>query len=224
MAIAHVQSAVATNTLAQTFTTTYGATPSSGNLLVAMLGHDEVGQDISTITSAGWVRQATFDAIALTPDGRLTCFAKIAGASEATAVDWDLGEANRRAHGYALEYSGFVESIADAGAANKSGGEDSGNVTSVQTAGAINIRTDGLGIAIAMGFGSGLSAFSFDVGLTTQIQSALNFRGSAVGWIEAGGSLQPTASWTGSRPAAIIFVEIAATLAPTNQGSPILII
>ncbi len=224
MAIAHVQSAVSTNTLAQTFNTNFGVAPTDLNLIVAALFHDEIGNDISFITSGGWTRQATFDATTLTPDGRMSVYAKIAGAAEPTALGWDLGEVNRRAHGYVIEFSGFIESIADLDGANLSGGENSASGSSIQTGAGIDIRTDGVGIAIGGGFGSGLSAFSYDSGLTTQIQSALNFRGSALGWIEAGGVLQPTLSWTGNRPRGILFCEIATTLAAEQKGSPILIV
>ena len=234
MAIAHVQSTVSTNTLAQTFNTVFGVAPTNLNLLVAAIFHDETLQDVSAITSGGWTKQATFDATTLTPDGRQSIFAKIAGVAESQTVAWDIGEVNRRAHGYCIEFSGFIESIADLDAATLSGGENSANGSSIQTGAAINIRTDGLGIAIGGGWGSGLSAFSYDSGLTTQIQSAVNFRGSAaggselaqesLGWIEAGGSLQPTLSWTGSRPRSVLFAEIATTLAAETKGSPILIV
>lgn len=224
MAIAHVQSAVSTNTLAQTFNTVFGVTPTNLNLLVAAIFHDEIGNDISAITSGGWTKQATFDATTLTPDGRQSIFAKIAGVSEPTTVAWDLGEVNRRAHGYVIEFSGFIENIADLNGANFSGGENSASGSSIQTGAGIDIRTNGLGIAIGGGWGSGLSVFSYDSGLTTQIQSAANFRGSALGWIEAGGVLQPTLSWTGNRPRSVIFAEIATTLAAEQKGSPILIV
>ncbi len=223
MAVGHVQSAVSTNTLAQTFDTLFGVTPTNGNLLVAGIFHDETVQDLSAITSGGWTKQATFDAATLSPDGRISIFAKIAGVSEPTTVAWDIGEINRRAHGYVIEFSGFIESIAGAGLANLSGGENSASGSSIQTLAPISIRTDGVGIALGGGFGSGLSAFSYDSGLTTQIQSAANFRGSALGWIEAGGSLQPTLSWTGNRSRGIIFCEISETLVPETRGSPILI-
>ena len=223
MAIAHVQSVVSTNTLAQTFNTVFGVGPTDGNLMVACLFHDEVSQDISNLTSAGWVRAATFDATTLSPDGRQSVYCKLAGAAETQTVSWDLGEVNRRAHGYALEFSGFIELVPDLDAAAFSGGEDNTSGSSIQVGASVSVRVNGLGIAIGGGWGSGLSAFSYDSGLTTQIQSALNFRGSAVGWIEGANALQPTLSWTGNRTRSAMYVEIAETLAQDLTPGPILI-
>jgi hypothetical protein len=224
MAIAHVQSIVATNTLAQTFNTVYASGPTNGNLLVACLFHDEAGQDLADISSSGWTRQATFDATTLTTDGRQSVWAKIAGGSESQTVAWDIGEVNRRAHGYALEFSGFVEAIADLDGATFSGGENNVGGSSIQVAASVSGRVDSLLIGLGGGWGSGLSAFSWNSSLTTQISSSANFRGSAVGWKEGAATDQPTLSWTGTRERSAIYVEIATTLATELKGSPILVI
>lgn len=224
MAIAHVQSVVSTNTLAQTFNSIYGSGPTNGNLLVACLFHDETLQDVASLTSSGWTRQGTFDATTLTTDGRQSIWAKIAGAAESQTVAWDIGEVNRRAHGYALEFSGFIESIANLDGATLSGGENNVGGSSIQVAASVSGRVDSLLIGLGGGWGSGLSAFSWNSSLTTQIQSSANFRGSAVGWKEGSATDQPTLSWTGNRERSAVYMEIAATLAVETKGSPILII
>ncbi len=224
MAIAHVQSVTGSNGLAQTFGVTYGVTPTNGNLLIAALFHDETLQDQSTVTSAGWTRAATFDASTLTPDGRISVYARLAGVSEPTAVNFDLGEVNRRAHGYALEYSGFIESIPDADGGSKAVAESSANVNSLQVSTSLSLRVNALGIAIGGAFNSSGGTPSWDSGLTTQITNSANFRHTGLGWIEGANTLQPTLSWVSNRPAGVMYVEIAATLADELKGSPILVI
>lgn len=222
MAIAHVQSSTSTNGLAKTFNSTYGVTPTLGNLLVACLFYDETLQDAAALTSAGWTRAATFDAATLTPDGRQSVYAKIAGAAESTTVAWDLGEVNRRAHGYALEFSGFVEAIPDLDGATFVSGENAAAGTSIQVSSSLALKVNALGIAIGGAWNS-VSGISWDSGLANPISNTANFRGSAVGWIEGANTLQPTVSWTTGRPRSCMYVELAATVAEAVPFGPSLV-
>ena len=99
------QDTKATNTLAQTFSCTYSGSPTENNLLIAFLFHDETSADIADLTSSGWTRVGTAVGTLSSVDYRISIWAKFAGAAESTTVAFDLGEVNRRAHGYAVEYT-----------------------------------------------------------------------------------------------------------------------
>lgn len=216
MALAKVQQANGSNGTSQTMAVNYGAGPTSGNLLVACLGHDEASvEDQATITSAGWVRMATFED-ASDPERRVHVFAKIAGASEPTAVNVDFGEVNRRGHLWVLEFSGFVGSLPSADAAASSGAWNS-STNSLQVAASVTINTDNAGIAFVFTM-STHGGITWDSGLTDLGDLNTNFRGSSVGWKEAGGAAQPAASIGSTEDATVIFVEVGS--APTPPPKP----
>ena len=212
MAVTIEQSANSTNTLAQTFNTVFSSGPTEGNLLVALLWHDELSTDVEDLTSSGWERQATsvFDLGGF--DYRASIWAKFAGAGESSTVAWDLGEVNRRAHGWAVEISSAPFSELEA--------ED--------TADSVDAETDPAGtsnqVDSAIAFIQGQLAFAI-CGTTntsatepnwaadpavTDIGTGLssNFRATGIGFAEDPGSIQPTATWGTSRQATQIVAVI----------------
>ncbi len=220
MAIAKVWHNNGINGLNQILNLNGSQAPVEGNLLVAFLGHDEAaGEDLADITSAGWTRMNTFEGPG-DPDKRVSVWAKIAGASEPQfpVVTWDIGEVNRRVHGWVVEFSGFVGSVPAEDAALFSGGYTLSAETQ-QVDAAVVIATDNLGVAFMYTFSLFTpSSLSFDSGLNTIADLQSNFRGSGVGWIDGGGSLQPTATWTSLEEVTMIFVEIGAAAAGGGGG------
>ncbi len=210
MAITVEQNQRNSNGLAQTFVVTYSPAPSEDNLLIATVCHDEVLDDASDITSSGWTRLNTFDATAITPDNRLSMWAKFAGSSEATAVNFDLGEVNRRAHGRILEISGHLfDDLEAEDTADQVTGENGSNVTSNQVDSALVIPPFLIGI-IHVGMQGTITdpSVAWDESVTLIDDWSSNFRGSAIGYLEGGATAQPTATWTGARPVGHQFVVV----------------
>ena len=197
-----VQHANSNNGLAQTFNTVFSGGPVEGNLLVALSWHDE-GSDIEAITSSGWLRQATqvFDLGATA--FRASVWAKFAGASESSTIAWDLGEVNKRCHGWGVEISGvgFVELAAE-DAADSVGAERDPAGTTLQV-GPITVPQGMFAIAI-----SGLNNsstiepnWSADADIT-DIGTGLNvnFRSTGIGFADGiEQTISPTATWGSSR-------------------------
>lgn len=217
MAITIEQHDRATNGLSQTITANFGATPTTGNLLLACLGHDEANDDSSSMTSSGWTRMATYDATDVVPFNlRLGIWAKFAGAAEATAVIWDIGEINRRAHAHVVEISGSpFTTLAAVDAAVSVGGQDVNTRADIQVDSAIDIDDEQIGLSLTFLLGTftdGSGAVA--PGFTVIDDYSTNFRGSILAYIEGGGSLQPTASWLTIRVPAQIFVALGVPAPP----------
>lgn len=195
-----VQDTKNTNSLAQTFNNTYGATPTEGNLLVAWIFHDENLDDVADLTSSGWTRMATVEATLSGLDYRISLWAKFAGSSESTTVAWDLGEANRRAHGYAVEFSDVqvTELNAEDAAVFVSGAETSVG-TSNQVDDSIEIQAGQLGLAMVGLNGTSPTTPSWASEVTEHEDWSNNFRASAVGYVDPGATVQPTATWGSNR-------------------------
>lgn len=210
MAITIDQTAFATNTLAQTFNVVYGATPTEGDLLVAFLWHDETSADIADLTSGGWIRMGTFLAAGLTPDFRISVWAKFAGASEPTTVAFDIGEVNRRVHGWAIEISGFLfDTLQAEDTADQVDNEETIAGISNQVDAALTIPAGVIAVAMIGMTGTITDpSVSWDSGVTTIADASANFRGSGIGYLEGSDTQQPTASWTGSRTNAHLFIIV----------------
>ncbi len=221
MAITVEQQRRATNGTAQTFNVIYSPAPTENNLLVAVLGHDEVGEDISDITSSGWIRMNTFDAAAVAPDLRLSVWAKFAGAAESTTVAFDLGEVNRRAHGRAIEVSGHLfTALQPEDTADQTTGEDGSSVSSNQVDSALVIPANLIGIIHVFMLGNITDpSVSWDSGVTLIDDWSNNFRGSALGYLEGADTQQPTASWTTATPVGHQFVVIGEGAAPVPEST-----
>ena len=198
-----VQNTKATNGLAQTFNNTYSSGPTEGNLLVALIWHDEAGTDIAALTSSGWTRMGTVAALLGAVTYRMSVWAKFAGAAESTTVAWDLGEVNRRSHGYAVEFSG-VDMDAIPGtdsAAFVSGVNQPGGTTSNQVDNPIDIGIGQFGLAMVGLSSTSASAPTWASEVTPIDNWSINFRGSGIGFFDPPGEdLQPTATWGSSRP------------------------
>lgn len=219
MAIAKVQHKNGTNGLAQLFSVVFDSTPTEGNLLVAFLGHDETAvEDGADISDAGWTRMATFED-ATDPGRRVSVWAKIAGAAESATVNFDIGEVNRRVHAWVVEFSGFTGSLPGEDAALFSGGYTASGAQSQQVDAAVVISDGNVGVAVMYTFTTFTGAsLSFNEGLATIGDLQTNFRGSGIGWIEGGGSLQPTATWTSGEEVTMMFVEVGSPAAAAAAG------
>lgn len=223
MAITVQQGAFATNTLAQTFSVVLTDTPVEGAPLVAFLWHDELTVvDAADITSAGWVRMNTH----LFPFGagvdfRTSVWAKFAGAAETKTTAFDLGEVNRRAHGFVIEFTGATFTLLPA--------EDTASkVTHENTvAGATNTVDSALAIpaplmAVSLVGLTGtmtIDSFAFDSGLTKIGDANSNFRGTGLAFLEGADTQTPTATWTGNRTNGQMFVLIGANVDVVPFGS-----
>ena len=197
-----VQHANANNGLAQTFNTVFSGGPVEGNLLVALSWHDELA-DLEGISSSGWLRQATavFDLGGF--DYRASVWAKFAGAGESSTIAWDLGEINRRAHGWGAEISGVGFTELDAvDAADSVSAERDPAVTTLQV-GPITVPQDMLAIAISGLNNSSATEpnWSADADIT-DIGTGLNvnFRSTGIGFADGiEQTISPTATWGSSR-------------------------
>lgn len=209
--ITQVNGAFATNNLEQTFNVVLPATPIEGNILIAFLWHDETGVDVATITSAGWRRMNTHPfPFGGSPDFRISIFAKFVGASETTTTSFDLGEANKRAHGFVIQFSGqgFTE-LADEDTADKVTHENTGAGTSNQVGAALTIPADMFAVTMVGLTGvMTIGSFAFNSGMTKIGDANSNFRGSGMAWLDGADDQQPTATWTGSLINAQMFVVI----------------
>lgn len=202
MAATVVQANVATNGLAQTFNNTYTGGPVEGNLLVACIWHDEStpGSDIATLTSSGWTRMFTHAAMLGSFSYRMSVFAKFAGAGESTTVAWNLGEVNRRTHGYAVEFSGTgVVELPAADAADFVFHDGTTAGTSNQVDNSIEIPDGVLGFTLIGLSQNSTVRPSWASEVTKILDSATNFKGSAIGYTDPVVTIQPTATWGTSR-------------------------
>lgn len=204
-----VQDTKNTNTLAQTFNNTLGGTPAQGNLLVAFLFHDENSTDVASLTSSGWLRMATASADLGGIVYRISIWAKFAGASESTTIAWDLGEVNRRAHGYVAEYSGSEVTALNAedGATFVQGERDPAG-TSLQVDSPIEIGNGQLGITMIGCAGTSPTTPSWASEVTEHEDWSNNFRASAIGYTDPAVTIQPTATWGTNRTAIEISVAL----------------
>lgn len=208
----NVQDTKATNTLAQTFNIVFGGTPVEGNFLVAVLWHDETSTDIEDITSTGWVRMGTTVGSLGGVDYRISVWAKFAGSSESTTVAVDLGEVNRRAHGYAVELSGVsLDALPAADSATVEVKVQDSTGTSNQLDAAIQIAAGQLGISVVGLNGTSATPPTWSADPPTFVDNwSNNFRGSAVGVVDPSVSVQPTATWGSGRAniqAVVVFGE-----------------
>jgi hypothetical protein len=218
MALTVVQDTKNTNGLAQTFANTYSVTPTEGNLLAAFLWHDETVADIATLTSSGWTRMATAVTTLGGFDYRLHIYAKFAGAAESTTVGWDLGEVNRRTHGYAVEYSssGVTELNAEDAATKVTGDNGGAAATSNQVDEAIIIAGGQIALAICGTTNTSATAPSWASEITTNENWSNNFKASGIGYADGGaGSIQPTATWGSNRTN--FHMVVALGLPPTTS-------
>ena len=191
-----------TNTLAQTFNCTYSGAPTEGNLLIAFLFHDETSTDIATITSSGWTRVGTAVGSLSSVSYRISIWAKYAGAAESTTVAFDIGEVNRRAHGYAVEYTGApLTPIPATDSALVSQGVVDSGATSNQVDDLVNVAAVQFAVAMIGLNGTSTTTPSWAGGEVTENEDwSNNFRASAIGYIDGPVSdVQPTASWGTSR-------------------------
>lgn len=212
MAITVVQSANAQNGLAQTFNTVFSSGPTQGNLLVALSWHDENLTDVEGISSSGWVRMATsvFDLSGFAY--RASIWAKFAGAGESSTIAWDLGEANRRAHGWGVEISGvaFFE-LQTVDAADSVDAERDPAGTTLQV-GPIEIPNNLIGLVICGTNNSSPTEPNWGADAdVTDIGTGLNanFRSSGIGYVEGSGqTISPTATWGSTRQATSILAVL----------------
>ncbi len=218
MAVTKVQIKFGTNTLDQTFSAgAWDPAPIQGNLLVACLWHDEIETDVADISSAGWTRMNTFLASGLSTF-RLSVFAKFAGVSEDAAVSVDLGEADRRAHLWVVEWSGQGFSVLPAkDTAAKVTKENTVSGTSNQVSASLVVPAGLIAVAhVGMTGTITDPSVAWDGDVVFGADANANFRGSAFGWLDGVDNEQPTATWIGSRTNAQMFViigEIATGLA-----------
>jgi hypothetical protein len=200
MAATIVQDTKSTNGLAQTLTITFSSGPTEGNLLLCWTWHDETA-DLVSMSSSGWTRMARVVATLSGFDYRITLWAKFAGASESTTITVDLGEVNRRAHGYGVEISssGITELNAADSAAFVSGDAGGSAGTSNQVDDELEVQTGQL--AVCMVGLNQTSAVTPDwaTEITRHESWSNNFKASAVGYADPPGTLQPTATWGTSR-------------------------
>lgn len=202
MAAVVEQSTKASNGLSQTFNITFSPAPTEGNLLVAFLFHDEASADIATITSSGWTRMATVVYTLSSFDYRLHVYAKFAGASESTTVAVDLGEPNRRTHGWAVEFSGSEVTELNAEDAATQVSTDNGTVasTSNQVDDPIDIGAGQLGLAIAGTTSSSTVPPSWASEITNIDNWNSNFKATGIGYADPPAvGIQPSASWNTTR-------------------------
>jgi hypothetical protein len=201
MAVTVEQDTKSTQGLGQTLTITYSSGPTEGNLLLAWAWHDETGDNVS-MSSSGWTEMATTTASLGGFTYRITLWAKWAGASESTTISIDLGETNRRAHGYGVELSGHgvTELPAALGATFVSGDNGGSTGTSNQVDDAIEIQSGQIGVALCGLNGTSASAPTWASEITMNENWSNNFRASGIGYTENGaGSIQPTSTWGTSR-------------------------
>lgn len=204
-----VQDTKATNGLAQTFNIIYGVTPTEGNFLVAWCFHDETSPDIESLTSAGWTRMGTVAATLSGIDYRISAYAKFAGASESTTVAWDLGEINRRAHSYVVEFSGvpLVTLPAAESAASVTGVNGVTPTTSNQVDSSIQVGAGQFGLVMVGLNGASATPPSWASEVTENEDWSNNFRASAVGFVDPSVTIQPTATWgSGRHNIQVVFV------------------
>lgn len=206
-----VQHANANNGLAQTFNTVFSGGPVEGNLLVALSWHDELAE-LESISSSGWLRQATavFDLSGF--DYRASVWAKFAGAGESSTIAWDLGEVNRRAHGWGAEISGvaFTELAAEDAADSVSAERDPAGTT--LQVGPITVPQDLIAIAICGCNNSSATEpnWSADSDIT-DIGTGLNvnFRSTGIGFADGiEQTISPTATWGSGRQATQILAVL----------------
>ena len=212
-----VQDAKATNGLAQTFNIIYGGTPVEGNFLVAFLFHDETSTDIEDITSSGWRRLGTTLGTLSTVDYRISVWAKFAGSSEPTTVAVDLGEINRRTHGYVVEYSGVPLTVlpaADA-AANETKTIDLAG-TSNTLDNSIQIGGGQLGLAMVGLNGASPTTPSWTSEITENEDWSNNFRASAIGFVDPPATVQPEATWGTPRFSVHVVFVIGEAIVPVT--------
>ncbi len=219
MAVTTVQINLGQNGLNQTFNAVFVSGPIQDNLLVALLWHDEIGSDIADISSAGWTRMNTFGHAleVAAPDWRISIWAKFAGASESSTIAVDLGEINRRAHLWIVEFSGqgFTELPAEDTAtmvshANVTGGETN------QVDAALDVPAGLLAMAM-VGMVNTITdpSVSWDGDMVTDADASANFRGSAFGHLDGADNEQPTVTWTGARANAQMFVLLGVGVPPS---------
>lgn len=189
------------NGLAQTFNNTFSATPTEGNLLLAFIFHDETMSDIADLTSSGWRRLGTAVGELSGTDYRISVWGKFAGASESTTVAWDIGEVNRRAHGYAVEYQDAPLTVlpAEDAAAVVTGINGVTAGTSNQVDDPIDIGNGQFGVAMVGTAGSSPTPPSWASEVTENEDWNINFRSTAIGFIDPSVTVQPTATWGSNR-------------------------
>jgi hypothetical protein len=220
MAITVAQNAFNHNGLNQTFNVTFAGTPTEGNLLVACYGGQETVADGAALTSNGWVRQATLLGAAQAPDVRINVYAKWAGASEATVVAFDVGEASKRCHGLVFEASGVAFSnLHSANEAPIVSFDNAAAAFSGTVSEAITIGDEQLGICLMHGTGNS-GAGAWDSGATEiDEQANVNFASSILAYIEGGGSVTPKCTWAGFfTQAGVVVVLGAAAAGGTPSG------
>lgn len=200
MATTVVQDTKSTQGLAQTLTITFSSGPTEGNLLLCWTWHDETGHNVS-MSSSGWTRMATYVSTLSGFSYRITLWAKFAGASESTTISVDLGEVNRRAHGYGVELSGTgVTQLNEADAAvNVTGNNGGAAGTSNQVTSSIDIVNGQIAVALCGLNGTSASAPTWASEITMHENWSNNFRASGVGYADPPGTLQPTSTWGTNR-------------------------
>lgn len=201
MATTIVQDTKSTNGLAQTLTITYSSGPTEGNLLLCWTWHDETA-DLVSMSSSGWTRMATEMTTLGGFDYRITLWAKWAGASESTTISVDLGEVNRRAHGYGVELSGhgIMELNAADDAARVTGDNGGAAATSNQVDSSIELKMGQLAVALCGTTNSSSSAPTWDGSEITMHENwNNNFKASGVGTGEGPATIQPTSTWGTTR-------------------------
>lgn len=104
MAISRIGTQDATGSGTSAATATYAATPTQGNLLIAILGDDNGS---TTLANSGWSSAATVG----TSNTNLTILYKIAGASEPTTITSTTDVGASRTELAIYEYTGFVGTI-----------------------------------------------------------------------------------------------------------------
>lgn len=217
MAVTVEQDTKSTQGLGQTLTITFSSGPTEGNLLLAWAWHDETGDNVS-MSSSGWTEMATVVADLGGFDYRITLWAKYAGAGESTTISIDLGEVNRRAHGYGVELSGTgVTELPAAGAAPFVSGDNGGAAaTSNQVDDAIEIGSGQIGVALCGLNGTSASAPTWASEITPNENWSNNFRASGIGYTENGaGSIQPTSTWGSNRQN--LHMVVALGVAPSGS-------
>jgi hypothetical protein len=132
---------------------------------------------------------------------RISVFAKFAGASEPTTVAVDLGEVNRRTHGYAVEFSGVP--LVTLPAEDLAASETKGNTlasTSNQLDNPIKIGAGQFGLVGVTTNNSSSTPPTWTADPPTFIDNwNNNFKATAIGYIDPTETVQPTATWNQSR-------------------------
>ncbi len=213
-----VQNTKVNNGLAQTFNNVYVGFPVEGNLLIAWIYADEATTDIATLTSAGWTRMGTFVATLGGFDYRISCWAKFAGAGETKTVSWDLGEANRRAHGYAVEFSGVPLLVMPATDSAAKSTSDNGGATgnSNQVDDAIDIGGGQFGVVMQGVVLTSAVPPTWATEVTFIDNWSINFKASGIGFVDPAATVQPLATWGNVRHNLQVIFVLGDPIAPVT--------